>query len=423
MDKALKEAIGIVDLGDGGELESAPTPDSQPPPKPTMEKIVGSNDDLDGILGIESEKTEEKPEKEEKKGNFSEIEFSKDDPINPNVDGEEVKEEKKPEPKPEPAKTEEKEESKNTSVASNLDFLEENGVDKEKTEDILDEAGSETSDTDTSSTESNTTAETGSEPDAETKKPVNQEESTAPPVNNTSESSPDLISEHIKQRIEELSDKDDNLSQKQLSFYNKLSSYYARMRTVLIFLDYDALYEEMGTYSINLDRRLHTPQELNEQIQRAQEFKNRVSEIFRMALRDYIPRNRMYELFEKMSICNVEGKSSDIRKGEAAELMSVLHGELIQAETFYKSVNEVYTNLNSAYESISRQITIFQEQNKEIQRGSMPYIPDREMNDVEEVGDQLHDQRKADYIRGIREEETRTTSKFVDWSDVQTKGG
>jgi len=178
------------------------------------------------------------------------------------------------------------------------------------------------------------------------------------------------------------------------------------------------LYEELAQYAIDLDRRLHTPQELNEQIQKCQEYKNRVSEIYRMALRDYTPRNRMYELFEKMSICSVEGKSSDIRKGEAAELMSMLHSELIKAETFYKSVSEVYANLNSAYESISRQITIFQEQNKEIARGSVPYVTQEEMRDVEEVGDQLHDQRKSDYIKSIREDEEKGGSKFVDWGDV-----
>ena len=67
-------------------------------------------------------------------------------------------------------------------------------------------------------------------------------------------------------------------------------------------------------------------------------------------------------------------RSSDKRAGEIQIHMAEMEYELALADTFLKDVEQIMDNITSAHEALSRQITVLQERNKEIQRGQDPYI-------------------------------------------------
>lgn len=116
---------------------------------------------------------------------------------------------------------------------------------------------------------------------------------------------------------------------------------------------------EMENMSVSLKDN-PTTQDLNEGLSFAQGYKDRLAEMYTLALREFKTRNRCMEmLFDAVNYVS-NGKSADKRKGEATMLYPM---QLIQretAETFLKEVEHVLQNIKSAHDSISRQVSIAQ---------------------------------------------------------------
>lgn len=115
-----------------------------------------------------------------------------------------------------------------------------------------------------------------------------------------------------------------------------------------------------------------TTDDLNKGLAKAQGYKDRLAEIYTLALREYKIRNRCLEmLFDAVNYVST-AKSADKRKGEATMRypMMIIHKEA--AETFLKEVEHVLQNIKSAHDSVSRQVSVAQLQLQlgELRKGS-----------------------------------------------------
>ncbi|AEO93635.1 gp376 [Bacillus phage G] len=124
-------------------------------------------------------------------------------------------------------------------------------------------------------------------------------------------------------------------------------------------LNREKLRREMQRMTVKLEDNPTTSQ-LNEGLSHAQGYKDRLSEIYTYALREYKTRNRCMEmLFDAVNYVS-NAKSADKRKGEATMLYPMLIIQREAAETFMKEVEHVLQNIKSAHDSISRQVSIAQ---------------------------------------------------------------
>jgi hypothetical protein len=130
---------------------------------------------------------------------------------------------------------------------------------------------------------------------------------------------------------------------------------------------------EMEKMSVELKDN-PTTKDLNEGLALAQGYKDRLSEIYTLALRELKLRARTLDmLFDAVNYVS-NGKSADKRRGEATMKypMMIIHREA--AETFLKEVEHVLQNIKSSHDSISRQITLMQIQLQlgEVRRSTEP---------------------------------------------------
>ena len=136
----------------------------------------------------------------------------------------------------------------------------------------------------------------------------------------------------------------------------------------------NTLRREMEEMKVKLSEN-PTTKDLNEGLSLSQAYKDRLAEIYNMALREFKTRERCVDmLFDAFNHLEAKGKSADIRRGEATIKYPMLLIHLEAAETFLKEVEHVLNNIKSAHEAISRQVSIAQIQLQlgEIRRGIMP---------------------------------------------------
>jgi hypothetical protein len=369
LDKDLKTFIGLCDLGIGTELEPAPV-STAPPPPPVAEvkhPMTGSNGDLAYL--------------------FDDIKPNEQPTPKP-----ETKIEPKPEQKPE-IKAEDKKDIDDTrkNLKSQVvdmhdltfdDDLDDKNLKKnaEKPEKTLDSGKSDA--IITKSTSENK-PEKGQNQGLGTSGTElgNGRKGNGQLAEPSATSDPLLAC--LNAKFKELS----GSNSPYLPLIQRMLSYYETMRDVLIHPDYPALLKELENYYVDVSG-LRTPEQLSEALQRIQAFKGRVSHISCMVMRDYIPKDRMYDMFEKTALKYITEGTADKRKAEVAELLSDIHAHLSKAEVLYKTVHEISSNLESSFNVVSREITIFQEKNRgDFGRGSLPFDPTK------------NDPAKAEYIK------------------------
>jgi len=102
--------------------------------------------------------------------------------------------------------------------------------------------------------------------------------------------------------------------------------------------------------------------DINNGLAKAQGYKDRLTEIYMIAQRDYKLRKRCVEmLFDAFNVVS-KASSFDKRKGEATMKYPVLLLQLEASESFLDEVQQYMNNLKSASDSISRQGSLIQTQ-------------------------------------------------------------
>lgn len=116
---------------------------------------------------------------------------------------------------------------------------------------------------------------------------------------------------------------------------------------------------EMENMVVEL-RQSPTTDDLSEGLANAQGYKDRLSEIYMMALREHKLRQRAGELLLDAFNVISNAKSADKRRGEAIMKYSMMMIHMDAAETFLKEVEHIIQNIKSTMEAISRQVSIIQ---------------------------------------------------------------
>ena len=112
----------------------------------------------------------------------------------------------------------------------------------------------------------------------------------------------------------------------------------------------------------------------NEKIQQVQAVRNRLTEIRSLCIQNYVPKKRIIKLLEDCLMKESSERSNDKRAGEIQIHMADMEYDMSLSEAFMKDVEQIMENVTSAHEALSRQITVLQERNREIQRGQEPYV-------------------------------------------------
>jgi len=136
---------------------------------------------------------------------------------------------------------------------------------------------------------------------------------------------------------------------------NRLKIQYQMLPT----LDYDAIYKEIADLSI---KSCPTPtlQVLNDEIQKVQGAKDRLSEIFIEVLRCHNFKKRALDILKDSWGKFTTEKNTEARKGDAAFRLSSFTSDYALAESLLKALTHVLKNLDSLHDSLSRRITIYQ---------------------------------------------------------------
>lgn len=131
---------------------------------------------------------------------------------------------------------------------------------------------------------------------------------------------------------------------------------------------------EIETFQVALSQT-PTTHDINEGLALAQGYKDRLSEIYMMALREQKTRSRCVDLLFDANNVISKGKSADVRRGEATMKYPMHLIQLEGAETFLKEVEHILQNVKSAHEAISRQASVMQIQ---LQLGEVRKAPTKE---------------------------------------------
>ena len=138
-------------------------------------------------------------------------------------------------------------------------------------------------------------------------------------------------------------------------------------------IDCNAIYKELSELTI---RSCPTPtlQVINQELQRVQASKERLSDIMVNILQSYNLKKRMIDVLSDSCGYFSSEKSADKRKGEAVYRLSNFDIDFGKIDALLKSASHVARNLDAFQDNLSRRITIFQLQLKlhDIGRGAMP---------------------------------------------------
>ena len=138
-------------------------------------------------------------------------------------------------------------------------------------------------------------------------------------------------------------------------------------------LDYNQLHEEVAGLAVP-SRPTPTLQLINLQLQKVQANKDRLAEIYVDVVRSFAVKKRLVNVLNEAYGKFAEGKSADKRKSDCAFRISDFHRDFAETEGLYVACEHVLKTLDSAGNTLSRQITIIQSQLKlfDMGRGSLP---------------------------------------------------
>lgn len=135
-----------------------------------------------------------------------------------------------------------------------------------------------------------------------------------------------------------------------------------RIKTQYLFLpklDHDSISKEMSELSI---KSCPTPtlQVLNDEIQKVQAAKDRLSEIFIDVIKVYNFKKRAVDILQDSWGKFTSEKNAEARKGDSAFRLSDFSLDFANVEGLLKAITHVFRNLDGLQDSLSRRITIYQ---------------------------------------------------------------
>jgi len=158
-------------------------------------------------------------------------------------------------------------------------------------------------------------------------------------------------------------------------FYRQKLRAYEFLKYNVPKIDYKQLREEMEEFHVSVRMEgVISLDTFNDKIQQVQAVRNRLTKIKSLCIQNYVPRKRVVRLLEDCLMKESQEKSNDKRAGEIQIHMAEMEYDLALSEAFLKDIEQIMDNITSAHEALSRQITVIQERNREIQRGEEPYI-------------------------------------------------
>lgn len=172
-------------------------------------------------------------------------------------------------------------------------------------------------------------------------------------------------------------------------------------------LNYDSIYKEIADLSI---KSCPTPtlQVLNDEIQKVQSAKDRLSEIFIDVVRCHNFKKRAVDILNDAWGKFTTEKNAEARKGDAAFRLSCFSSDFAMTEALLKASNHVLRNLDSLHDSLSRRITIYQLTMKlhDVGRSALPdfefdkspsdFSPNETMSNLFNDGDKEDKEDKKD---------------------------
>jgi len=124
-------------------------------------------------------------------------------------------------------------------------------------------------------------------------------------------------------------------------------------------LNYPEIYEELSDLAIK-SHPSPTHQIINDEIQKVQAAKERLSEIYRNVERNFFLKKRSIDILESAWAKYTSEKSADKRKGDAVMRVSNFVTDFALTECCFRVCQHIIKNLDSCHESLSRQITVNQ---------------------------------------------------------------
>ena len=138
-------------------------------------------------------------------------------------------------------------------------------------------------------------------------------------------------------------------------------------------LDYDSMYKEMTDLTV---RSCPTPtlQIINQELQKVQAAKERLSEIMVDIIKCHSLKKRIVDILSESWGNFSSEKSADKRKGDSVFRLSDFDMDFGRVDASLRVATQISRNLESLQENLSRRITIFQLQLKlhDIGRGALP---------------------------------------------------
>lgn len=147
------------------------------------------------------------------------------------------------------------------------------------------------------------------------------------------------------------------------------------------------IYAELGDLTVR-SKQTGTIDVVNQELQRVQAAKERLSEIMVNVLRCHTVKKRIVDiLFDAWMSCS-SASSTDKRKGDASLRLIEFETDLSRTESLMKATNHIARNLDSLQDNLSRRITIFQLQLKlqDVGRGALPEYDFNDIKDKDVLG-------------------------------------
>lgn len=161
----------------------------------------------------------------------------------------------------------------------------------------------------------------------------------------------------------------ENTPKEYLDIVERISVQYA----LLPYMNYDDVCKELSDLSI---KSCATPSlhDINDELQKVQASKDRLSEIFIQLVRCHNFKKRAVDILTDAWGKFTEEKNAEGRKGDAAFRLSNFSIDLAQTEGLLRACTHVLKNLDSLSDNLSRRITIFQliSKNQDFGRSGLP---------------------------------------------------
>jgi len=201
----------------------------------------------------------------------------------------------------------------------------------------------------------------------------------------TSETVPNNVVQDVSYLEVVCSDKKYLHDPRYLEFYKQKYVAHKFLEDNVPKIDYKSLRKQIIEFHVSVDSEgILSLDEFNEKIQKVQSIRNRLARIRSICIQNYVPTKRVVKLLEDCLMKESPEKTNDKRAGDIQIHLSDMEYDLALSEAFMKDVDQIMENITSAHEALSRQITVLQERNKEIQRGQEPYI-DSTANDIDSI--------------------------------------